>query len=310
MRKIIIDTDTASDDAVAIIMALRDRDVHVEAITTVFGNMILPRSTRNALISIEMAGTYAPPVYQGLDRPLVRDQVNAESTHGHDGLGDVGYPDPKLKPESEHAVNTLIRLIGESNGDIEIVALGPLSNLALAIRKAPDAMKKVKAITLMGSSGLSFGNVTPVAEFNIWADAEAAHIVMASGLPVTVVGWDACLGKAILEVDEIDEMLASGSQLAKFCIDCNRTLRQLNVQRFGSAVIDFADPVAMAAAIHPSCIKKSIPAYACVELKSEATYGEMVVDREGILGQPFNSTFVTELDAPEFKRYLRELIEA
>lgn len=292
MRKIIIDTDTTSDDAVAIIMALRDPDVRVEAITTVMGNMILPSSTRNALISIEMAATYAPPVYEGLDRPLVREHVSAESIHGHDGLGDLGYPDPKLKPQSEHAVNALIRLIGESGGDIEIVALGPLSNLALAIRKAPDAMKKVKGITLMGSAGLGFGNVSPVAEFNIWADAEATHIVMSSGLPVTVVGRDAYLGKAILEMDEIDEIL-----------------RQLNAQRFGSAVINFAGPVAMTAAIHPACIKTSIRAYACVELKSEATYGEMVVDHVGILGRPFNSTFVTELDAPEFKRYLRGLIE-
>lgn len=308
MRNIIIDTDTASDDAVAIIMALRDPDVCVKAITTVAGNMFLPQSTRNALISVEMAGTYAPPVYEGMDRPLVRDQVTAHSVHGIDGLGDVGYPDPKGKPLEEHAVNAIIRILEESSEPIEIVALGPLSNVALAIRKSPAALKKVKRITLMGSAGLGFGNSTPVAEFNIWADPEAAHIVLSSGLPVTVVGWDACLGKAILSVPEIDELLSTGSPLAKFCIDCNGTLRKLNDERFGEPVIDFADPVAMAAAIYPECIAREVSAYACVELKSEATYGEVVVDHVGILKKPFNSSFVVELDAPKFKDYLKRMV--
>ena len=311
-RNIIIDTDTASDDAVAIIMALRDPSVNVLGITCVAGNLYVDQCVRNALISIDYAGTYAPPVYRGMEKPMIREKmVTAHATHGQDGLGDVGYPDPKGKPQPEHAVDALARMVTESEGDDrEIVTLGPVSNVAMAILKAPEAFKKVKMITMMGSAGLGPGNCTPVAEFNIWADAEAAQIVMQSGVPFTVVGWDACLGKAILTVEEIDALMADNpSELVKFCIECNRCLRNLNVKRFGSALIDFADPVAMAVAIHPECVAKMIDAYCFTEYKSESTYGQVVIDYDGVAGKPFNGRVCTELDADEFKRYLYSLIK-
>lgn len=311
-KNIIIDTDTASDDAVAIIMALRDPSVNVIGITCVAGNLFVDQCVRNALIAIDYAGTYAPPVYRGMEKPLIREKmVTAHATHGKDGLGDVGYPDPKGKPEKEHGIDALARMVDEYEGnDLEIVTLGPLTNVALAILKNPEAFKKVRMITMMGSAGLGPGNCTPVAEFNIWADAEASQIVMQSGVPFTVVGWDACLGKAILTVEEIDELLNDNpSDLVKFCIDCNRCLRDLNVKRFGSALIDFADPVAMAVAIHPECVAGILDAYCYTEYKSEGCYGQVVIDRSGVSGKPKNSRVCYELDAVEFKRYLYSLIK-
>jgi purine nucleosidase len=184
MRKFIIDTDTASDDAVAIIMALREPSVKVEAVTVVAGNVPLDKAVRNALISIEKAETYQPPVYIGLSKPLIRKQYTAEYVHGEDGLGDVGYKDPVIKAEREHAVDALLRIIDENPGQLELITLGPLTNVAAAVIKSPETMKKLKGIYTMGGT-LGFpGNVSVAAEFNIYVDAEAAEIVCNSGIPI------------------------------------------------------------------------------------------------------------------------------
>ena len=310
-RKIIIDTDTASDDAVALVMALRDPSVEVVAITTVAGNMPLSTCTRNALISIDYADTYAPPVYEGCPRPLAAKQISAEGTHGDDGMGNHNYQDPKGKKQDKDAVRALIDLIDAAPaGTYELVTLGPLTNIALAIVMAPDAMKKIKVLTMMGSGGLGSGNCTPVAEFNIEADAEACEVVLQSGIPCVIVGWDACIGEAMLWEDEIEDILATGSRCARFCIECNDTLRDVNLRRFGSRCIDFADPVAMAAAIYPDCIKDSLSVRAMCEIKSDSCYGQVVIDRGGFgsTGENNNAVVVSQLDGSKFKKYLKERI--
>lgn len=310
MRKFIIDTDTASDDAFSLVMALRDPDVEVVAITTVAGNVPLETCTKNALISVEMARTYIPPVYEGISGPLFREKVvSAEDTHGSDGLGDVGYGDiiPALKKKKEHAVNAMIRIIEEDHDGLELIAIGPLTNVAAAICLAPETMKKLKMITIMGSAGLGFGNVSPLGEFNIWADAEAADVVFKSGIPLTVVGWDACLGDAVLSLDDIQEFLDTKSPSAEFCIKCNETLMQLNEKRFGERVIDLADPVAVAAATYPLCVKTYVNAFAAVELVGD-NYGEVVVDHVGVSGNEPNCRFVTKMHSKQLKNYLKKTI--
>lgn len=307
MRKILIDTDTGSDDAMAIVMALRDPSIEVVAITTVAGNVDLELATANAKISVEKAQTYQPPIYKGVPTPLFRQIFRAEDIHGSDGMGENFYPVPDIPVEKEHAVNAILDYAAKYD-DLEIVALGPLTNLALAFVKDPETMKRIKRIVLMGSQGLGFGNSTPMAEFNIYADAEACQIILECGLPVTLVGWDACLGDAVLEHEEILELENSGSVPAHFSIECNATLRAFNVERLGRDCMDLADPSAMAAALYPECIRTEIPAYAVVETKSEGTYGEVIIDQKGILGKPHNVTFVTELDGPEFKNYIRKVL--
>ena len=205
MKRIIIDTDTGSDDAVALVMALRDKALKVEAITTVAGNVNVELATKNALMSIDFAETYAPPVYKGAPKPMMHEHWDAAGVHGEDGMGDLGtLPEPKGAPQDEYAVDALIRLAKEIP-EVEILALGPLTNLALAMLKDPQAMKKVKQITLMG--GMVYrGNTGPMAEFNIWEDAEAADIVFTFGVPIVMVPIEACRGDAAILESDVNEM--------------------------------------------------------------------------------------------------------
>src|SRR4029077_10229707 len=172
-RAFLIDTDTASDDAVALIMALRAPDVRVVAITTVAGNVPVPQSTRNALYTVELCGANVP-VYTGADKPLLRTYENATWFHGRDGLGDHDYPAPKRSAEKLHAADAIIETI-EANPGLVVVTLGPLTNLALALSKTHGIATKVSRCVVMGGAPCCEGNVTPAAEYNIWVDPEAAR---------------------------------------------------------------------------------------------------------------------------------------
>src|ERR1700737_5652980 len=173
-RTLLIDTDTASDDAVALIMALRSREVRIAAITVVAGNVPVTQATSNALFTVERCGADVP-VYSGAEAPLLRKLVMADCFHGADGLGDHGYKPAKRRAEQGHAVNALIETV-QKNPGIEIVTLGPLTNLALALQRAPKLAASVRRCVVMGGAPCCVGNVTPAAEFNIWVDPEAARI--------------------------------------------------------------------------------------------------------------------------------------
>ena len=211
-RAFLIDTDTASDDAVAIIMALRAPDVRVVAITTVAGNVDVQQSTRNALYTVELCGADVP-VYTGAEKPLLRRYENATWFHGRDGLGDHGYPPPRRAPGKLHAVDAIIEAI-EANPGLVIVTLAPLTNLALALAKKPDIAAKVGRCVVMGGAPCCEGNVTPAAEYNIWVDPEAARMVMLSGLPVELIGWHLCRGDAVVREDDIARILGFDNAVA------------------------------------------------------------------------------------------------
>ena len=190
MRHLLIDTDTASDDAVALLMALREPSVKVEAITTVAGNCAIEQCKINALICIEKANTYTPPVFAGMTKPLFREHFTSHHIHGEDGMGDMNLPQPELSVEDMHAVDAMIEYAAKFEGELEIVTLGPLTNLAMAVLKDPSFVKNIKQVYVMGGAGLQQGNITPLAEFNFYVDAEAVHIVLNSGLTLNVVGWE------------------------------------------------------------------------------------------------------------------------
>src|ERR1700726_110494 len=222
-RPFLIDTDTASDDAVALIMALRAHDVRVVAITTVAGNVPVLQSTRNALYTVELCGANAP-VYTGADKPLLRTYQNATWFHGRDGLGEHNYPAPRQSAASGHAVDAIIEAI-EANPGIVVVTLAPLTNLALALAKKPEIAPKVGRCVVMGGAPCCEGNVTPAAEYNIWVDPEAARIVMRSGLPVELIGWQLSRGDAVLRETEIAHIQGFNTKLARFAIECNSHAR-------------------------------------------------------------------------------------
>jgi purine nucleosidase len=287
-RTFLIDTDTASDDAVALIMALRAPDVHVAAITVVAGNVPVPQATRNALYTVELCGANVP-VYSGAAKPLLRTYENATWFHGRDGLGDHNYPAPKQVAQSKHAVDAIIETI-EANPGLVLVTLGPLTNVALALSRKPEIAKQVNRCVIMGGNPCCEGNVTPAAEYNIWVDPEAARIVMHSGLPVELIGWHLCRGEAVLAPDDIAEVEAFHTPLAHFAIECNSHARTALKIQTGEDGICLPDPVAMSLALDPTVGTDWSDHYLEVETQSELSRGNTVVDRLNVAGDERNKS--------------------
>lgn len=276
-RTFLIDTDTASDDAVALIMALRAPDVSVAAITVVAGNVNVQQATRNALYTVELCGA-AVPVYSGAGKPLLRAHQDATWFHGRDGLGDHNYPAPKQSAEGLHAVDAIIQTI-ETHPGIVLVTLGPLTNIALALSRWPGMAASVSRCVVMGGAPCCEGNVTPAAEYNIWVDPEAARIVMRSGLPVELIGWQLCRGDAVLREPDIALLQRLNTNLAHFAVECNSHAREAYKIQTGEDGICLPDPVAMCLALDPTVGTEWSEHYVDVETQSELTRGMTVVDR-------------------------------
>jgi len=285
-RTFLIDTDTASDDAVALIMALRSRDVRVAAITVVAGNVPVAQATSNALFTVELCGADVP-VYSGAEAPMLRKLVIADWFHGADGLGDHRYKPAKLRAEPDHAVDALIRTVNDNPG-IEIVTLGPLTNLAMALLREPKLITSVERCVVMGGAPCCSGNVTPAAEYNIWVDPEAARIVFHSGLRLEMVGWQLCCGEAVLHQEDISRVLAMKNPIADFAIRCNSTAAEAFFKQTGQTGISLPDPVTMGIALNPALCTSSSEHYVEIEVSSELTRGMTVVDRLGVASDSRN----------------------
>lgn len=315
MRRIIIDTDCGSDDAVALIMALKSSDIKVEAITTVCGNVPLELAAKNALMTIEITGGQKPHLYAGAAKPLFRNLVTAVNVHGEDGMGDCNLINPAIDAESKHAVDAILEIVENNPGEIEIVTIGPVTNIALAILKAPETMKKVKHIYSMGTSGFGPGNTTPVAEFNVYVDAEAYSIMLNAGIPLTIIGFDICLGDAALTRDDMDFLLSSGRKEAVFSVKCNRSLLEYNLQRSGDHIVDLPDAVAMGVVLWEDIVveKKLCCCYTCII--EEAAYGQVIVNdgsklaiSDGFAGCTPNAEIIKTIDNKLFKERLLGLL--
>ncbi len=292
-QAILIDTDTASDDAVALIMALRSKSAHVIAITTVAGNVGVQQATRNALYTADLCGL-STPVYQGSDKPLARHLSTATWFHGEDGLGDHGYPPPRRSPEKQHAVEAIIEIV-RTNPGLVLVTLGPLTNIALAITHAPDLVTNVARCVIMGGAPCCEGNVTPAAEYNMWVDPEAARMVFRSGLPIELVGWQLCRGAAVIAPADIEIISKMGTKLSHFAVECNSTARAAYRTQTGEDGISLPDPVAMSIALDPSIGTEWSEHYVDIEIATELTRGMTVVDRLGVAANERNRATWAEL---------------
>jgi purine nucleosidase len=273
----LIDTDTASDDAVALIMALRSPQVEVLAITTVAGNVDVHQASHNALYTAELCHSRVP-VFLGAEKPLKRPHVGAEWFHGRDGLGGHGHGPPRRAVEKQNAVDAIIETL-ESHPGLVMVTLGPLTNVALAVQKKPGIAAQVGRCVVMGGAPCCEGNVTPAAEYNIWCDPEAARMVVRSGLPIELVGWHLSRGEAILSPSDIQEVLDLRTPVAEFAIECNSHAQEAILKQTGEHGISLPDPVAMAVAIDPSIVTSESAHFMEVETESELTRGMTVVDR-------------------------------
>lgn len=314
-RKILIDTDTASDDAVALMMALRSPDVRVLAITTVAGNVSVEQGTRNALFTAELCGS-SVPVFSGAAAPLVRPLEDAVWFHGRDGLGDHGYRPAAQAAEDRFAVDAMVRIF-QANPGIEVITLGPLTNLALALRQWPPLAMNVSRCVVMGGALCCEGNVTPAAEYNFWADPEAAQIVLRSQLPIELVGWQLSRGAAVVNGREIEDILALQTKFAEFAIRSNDVAAKAYRTQTGEEGIALPDPTAMAILLDPALALVSSDHYMDVQVDSGITRGMSVVDRLGVAEDARNRAawsevlergrrhrVIWEMDIPGWKKAL------
>jgi purine nucleosidase len=323
MIPVIIDTDTASDDAVAIIMALRTPHFDVKGITVVAGNVPLAQASRNACYTVELCGSDVP-VWNGAARPLLREAYSAEWFHGADGLGGTNYPAPKKQPEPGHAVDALITLIKANPGCL-LITLGPLTNVALALAKAPEIAKDIGRCVVMGGAANTVGNVTPAAEYNIWCDPEAARMVFHAGIAhLEMVGWELCRGEASLYPDEMRYLKEDiATPLAHFSVDTNWSAFKASTELQGDPGLGLADPVAMAVAIDPTIATRKSAHYVEIECEGTFTRGMTVVDGVNVIaqrahphpewnailkGEP-NVTVCWELDVPRWKALLYDCLK-
>ncbi len=287
MRNFLIDTDTASDDAVAIIMALSAPNVRVLALTTVAGNVGVEQATRNALVTAEICGSDVP-VFMGAEAPLIRALQDAHWFHGNDGFADHGYPAPRRAPEHRHAVEA-IRSLAHAEPGLTLVTLGPLTNIALALAQDPGIAEKIGRCVIMGGAPCCEGNVTPAAEYNIWVDPEAARAVFRSKLPIEMVGWHVSRGASVLSDAEIAAIEALGTQKARFAIRSNSRAREAYHVQTGEVGLSLADPTAMAVALDRSVGLEWSRRRVAIECSSELTRGMTVVDRLGVNSDAINA---------------------
>ena len=273
MRRILLDCDPGLDDALAILLAHGDADIDLVAITTVGGNVSLDNTTRNALQLAEYLGMKGVPVSAGAATPLVRVAEDASHVHGAQGMGTVRLPDPTLAPSSVHAVDLIIETLRSAPGTIHLVATGPLTNIALALQKEPAIAEWAASFVIMGGS-FTRGNATPAAEFNIYADPEAAAVVFAADWEVVMIGLDLTL-QAIATGEIVDRMRELGRLGEELLVPLSTFWNDPNDPDFrGQAVHDV---VAVAYVVHPEWFE-SRPARVDVETDGRFTSGMTVVD--------------------------------
>lgn len=298
MNRIIIDTDAGVDDAQAILMAFGHEGTKVEAITTVSGNVDVEKTTANVLKVLDIAKQDVP-VHPGCALPLVNSPMHASMVHGEDGLGDCGIPTSARKPEDKHAVHALIDMANAHPGKLSIVAIGPLTNIAIATMLDPALPEKFKELTIMGGAVTGKGNTNINAEFNIYFDPEAAHIVFDRWPMVRVLDWETTIATGLSKSD-IETLFAINTPKAEFFRKTNANTMAFIKEHFKIDLMFAPDGLAMAAALEPSIIKKKEVRHLSVELSGEQSRGLTVVDWFGMGGKTPNAEIIMEVDQPLF----------
>ncbi len=274
MHRILLDTDPGIDDALALFLALASPEVQLEAITTVSGNVGVASTTRNALSLLEFLGRTDIPVARGSDRPLLRRHTDAAYVHGDNGLGGVQLPEPHLQPVAQHAVDMIIERILAAPGEITLVPIGPLTNIALAVRREPRIAQQVREVVIMGGALRVPGNVTPGAEFNIYVDPHAAHIVFHAGWPMRLVALDVTM-QARLPRSQVDALAQTQSRVGPLIQQMLAYYFDVFGPRYGVTKFHMHDPLCLVAAFQPDLLTWQ-PVYVDVELEGKLTTGQTV----------------------------------
>ena len=304
-RKIIIDTDPGQDDAVAILLALASPELEVLGITCVAGNVPLPLTAKNARVVCELAGRADIKVFAGCDRPLVRPLVTAEYVHGKTGLDGVALPEPAMALQPGHAVDFLIETLRrEPAGTVTLCPLGPLTNIATALQKAPDIAPKIAEIVLMGGAYFEVGNTTPAAEFNIHVDPQAAEIVFHSGVPLVVLPLDAT-HQVLTNRARIEAFRGLGTPVGHAVASWTDFFERFDMEKYGSEGAPLHDPCVIAYLLQPDLFEgRHINVE--IETVSELTMGMTVADWWRVTDREPNAYFVGRANAEGFYALLTE----
>ncbi len=250
-----IDTDTASDDAIALVLAVRDPDVDVRLVSVVAGNVPLELAVRNAIVTLDLCGGAAIPVHAGRAAPRARPLETAQFVHGDDGMGGATLPEPSRAPHPDDAVDALLRVAAEEPGRHDLVTLGPLTNIAAALDAEPSFLTRFRHCWLMAGAPDGVGNVDALGEYNVWADPEAATAVLGAPGATTMIGWNISRRYAVMGPDE-QRLLAAAGPLGRFAVDINGDVDRYALDT-GLAGFDLPDPVAMAVALDESIVREA-----------------------------------------------------
>ncbi|HSL46116.1 MAG TPA: nucleoside hydrolase [Anaerolineales bacterium] len=297
-KRILFDTDPGIDDALAILFALASPELAVEGLSIVHGNCSLEQATRNALAVLELANASHVPVAVGCKLPLVQPSLLAPETHGATGLGYANLPEPRAMPIGQHGVDFLIEKILASPGKITLVAIGPLTNIALAIRQEPRIVHALKELIVMGGAIRSEGNTTALAEFNTYVDPHAAQIVYHAGIPTTLVPLDVTY-QCILTPDDVNRLLKTESPITQFVADATRFYMEFHdeYQKINGCVIN--DPLALALTFAPElCAYQELPVD--VDLSGGISMGKTVADFYNYGKKPANMRVAMGVRARNF----------
>jgi len=305
MTKIILDTDPGHDDAIALLLALASPELDILGVTTVSGNQTLEKTTANALKILEFVDRTDVPVHVGAPRPLVREQWAAAYVHGESGLDGPDLPDPKTEARKGHAIDFIAAQVEEHDG-VVLVPVGPLTNIGLLLAKWPGIESRIGRIVLMGGS-IAEGNVTPAAEFNIWADPEAAHRVFTSGIDVTMVGLDVT-HKALLLPEKVDELRSAG-RVGSLVAQLYDFYHERHVRMYGWEGSPVHDALAVAHVIRGD-LAETEHRYVQVDTGPEPGRGRTYVDLWKRTGKEPNAHVGIDVDGPGFIQFLIERLSS
>ena len=306
-RKIIIDTDPGQDDALAILLALASPELDVLGITAVAGNVPLDLTKTNARKICELAGRPDVKVFAGADRPLMRALVTAENVHGKTGLDGPDLPEPAMPLQEQHAVDFIIEtLLTQESGTVTLCPLGPLTNIAQALIRAPQIATRIREIVLMGGGFFEGGNITPTAEFNIYVDPQAAHIVLTSGVPIVMLPLDVT-HKALTSARRIERFRAMGTRSGAASAELLEFFERFDEEKYGSDGGPLHDPNVIAYLLKPD-LYKGRHCNVVVETASDLTLGMTVVDWWGVTDRPKNAFYIRDVNDEGFFDLLIERI--
>jgi inosine-uridine nucleoside N-ribohydrolase len=300
MTRVILDCDPGHDDAIALLLALASPELELLGVTTVSGNQTLEKTTANAIRVLDHLGRHDVPVAAGAPRPLVRERRVAAEVHGETGLDGPGLPPPAREPEPEHAIDWIATTLAAAPSPVTLVAIGPLTNVALLLARHPELESKLERIVLMGGA-IAEGNVTPAAEFNIWTDPEAAQRVFSSGLEVTTVGLDVT-HRALLRQADVDRLAAAGSA-GKLVADLYGFYARFHRQRYGWDGAPVHDALALAHVIDGTLLETK-HCGVIIDTGPELSRGRTHVDLWGRAGWEPNCHVAVKVDAGRFLQLL------